>query len=185
LQEQISTALCVGRKLAGIRPGSSLLDLSQPYPASRKLNILLLLLCTTKKRSSSFEATPVDPDPQKGSKSRSTSLLEATMARRTRRRDLPPLLAHNRVSLAPASQDNGRIIPHRAGAQCCVRHKTCRLSGREARAPHGSQRHAQCKDGALEQVGTKPRPAYPSRIRFSGRSIILTMSCSTSTTVSK
>src|SRR5215210_2964655 len=40
----------------------------------------------TKKRPSSLEATPVVPDPQKGSHTRSPSLLEARMARRTRRR---------------------------------------------------------------------------------------------------
>ena len=46
---------CVGRKLVGIRPGSSLLDLSQhspshrsPYPAGIKLYILSLLLCSHK-----------------------------------------------------------------------------------------------------------------------------------------
>src|SRR5918995_3101938 len=40
----------------------------------------------TKKQPSSLEATPLVPDPQKGSKTRSPSLVEATMARRTRRK---------------------------------------------------------------------------------------------------
>jgi hypothetical protein len=40
----------------------------------------------TNKRPSSFEATPLVPDPQNGSKTRSPSLLDARMARRTRRR---------------------------------------------------------------------------------------------------
>src|SRR5215207_1940316 len=40
----------------------------------------------TKKRPSSLEATPIVPDPQNGSKMRSPSLLEATIARRRRRR---------------------------------------------------------------------------------------------------
>jgi len=40
----------------------------------------------TKKRPSSLAATPVVPDPQKGSKTSSPSLVEANMARRRRRR---------------------------------------------------------------------------------------------------
>ncbi len=76
------------------QPSDQASSISRNTPARSAAPILRPASCAyssscsapTNKRPSSFEATPLVPDPQNGSKIRSPSLLDARMARRTRRR---------------------------------------------------------------------------------------------------